>query len=183
MFSPKRWLLAILLLNTVLFTAAPAVAAPRPFEVDVTISGLGGFDLGAFDLNVNYDDALLAVDSYTLTGELGSFAGPDPAYPDAADWSLGDDSSGIVNLAVISYLEDFSTQPDAFTLATLTFTGDSTGLADISLSDIILSDDFGDPISFTVSGTDINAVPIPGAALLLGSGLVGIVGLRRRARK
>ena len=158
MFSPQKWLLAILLLSAVLFSAAPAAADPM-FEVDVTISGLGGFDLGAFDLNVNYDDLLLVFDSYTLTGEMGSFTKPDPAYPDAEDWSLGDDGLGTVNLAVFSYLLDFSTQPDAFTLATLTFSGNEAGSAGIS------------------------AVPIPGAALLLVSGLVGVVGLRRRARK
>jgi len=174
MFSPKRWLLAILLLNAVLFSAAPAAA----YEIDVTVSGLGGFDLGAFDLNVNYDDELLTFGSYTLSEELGSFG-----EGDAEDWSLGDIGSGTVNLAVLSYLFDFSTQPDAFTLATLTFSGDEAGLAGISLSDIILSDDLGDPIPFTVSGTDISAVPIPGAVWLLGSALVGIVGLRRRARK
>lgn len=180
MFSPKRWLLAILLLSAVLFSAVPAAATVVmcDYDVDVTISGLGGFDLAAFDLNVNYDDELLDFGSYTLSEELGSFD-----EGDAEDWSLGDDGSGTVNLAVVSYLIDFSTQPDDFTLATLTFSGNSTGLDGIGLSDIILSDDFGDPIPFTVRSTDINAVPIPGAVWLLGSALVGIVGLRRRDRK
>jgi hypothetical protein len=146
-------------------------------EVEVTISGLKSLDLAAFDLDVNYDEALLTFDSYTLTEELGSFA-----LDEAEDWSLGD-FEGSVNLSVVSYLDDFSAQPDAFTLATLSFSGDEAGLSGINLSEIILSDDFGDPIPYTVAGTHIEVVPIPGALWLLGSALAGLVGIRKRFRR
>jgi hypothetical protein len=71
-------------------------------DVDINISGLRHFDLAAFDLNVNYDATRLTFDSYVMTKELGSFTDPAGA-PDAEDWSLGDDGSGTVNLAVASY--------------------------------------------------------------------------------
>jgi hypothetical protein len=183
MLSLKKTIVTVMLLSAVLFTATPAMA----YYANITISGLGSHDLAAFDLNLNYDDTLLTFDSYILTNELGSFSDPAGIAPDAEDWSLGDDGFGTVNLAVVSYRSDFSSQPDAFTLATLSFSGDESAMADISLSDIVLSDAFGYPISFTVSGTDItvprpNVVPIPGTIWLLGTGLCA-VGVRRKLIK
>jgi hypothetical protein len=160
-------------------TATPASAVTAgTYSADITISGLETFNLAGFSLNVNYDDSLLAFDSYTLTDELGSFDNFD-----AEDWSLGDDGFGTVALDVVSFLVDLGGQSDAFKLATVNFTGDEGAMAGISLSGILLGDDLGAPIPFTVNGTDINAVPVPAAVWLLGSGLVGIVGLRRRNRK
>jgi hypothetical protein len=180
MFAPKKLILLFLSLSAVIFSVAPAVSATSasPLDVEVTISGLGRFDLTAFDLNLNYDDTLLIFSSYALTEELG-----DIDLGDAEDWSSGDDGSGTLNLAVVSYLDDFSAQADVFTLATVTFTGEETGLADINLSDILLIDEFDNELPFTVDGTHINVVPLPGAFWLLGSALVGIFGLHRRARK
>lgn len=174
----KRSFVTVILFSAILFTGATAMA----YNVDIDIFGLDRFNLAAFDLNVNYDDNLLTFDSYTLTNELGSFTVPTD-YPEAEDWSLGDDGSGSVNLAVLSSLSDFNDQPDAFTLATLVFSGEERAIGGISLSHIVLSDDFGNTIPFTTSGTQINAgrpdpIPIPGAIWLLGSGL-GVAGIRR----
>jgi hypothetical protein len=178
----KKSIVTVMLFSAALFTATTAMA----HIVDIDVFGLDRFNLAAFDLNVNYDDNLLTFDSYTLTNELGSFTVPDEG-PEAEDWSLGDDGSGTVNIAVLSSLNDFSGQPDAFTLATLSFSGEDRAIGDISLSQIVLSDDFGNTISFTASGTKIYAgqssgpgyIPIPGSIWLLGFGL-GVAGIRRK---
>jgi hypothetical protein len=180
MFSPKKWILLCLVLTAVIFSVASTASASltEPFEIRVTISGLGMSDLTAFDLNLNYNINLLTYESYELTDALGSID-----LFDADDWSAGDDGSGSVNLSVVSYLDDFSAQPEAFTLAAVSFTGDETGLAGISLSDILLFDELNNALPFTVDGTHINVVPLPGAVWLMGSALVAVAGLRRRFRR
>lgn len=168
-----------MLVGAVVLTATAAKA----YDVDITISKLKNVDLKAFDLNVKYDDTLLTFDSYELTDELGSFTDPADA-PDAEDWSLGNDGSGTVNIAVFSYLSDFNNQSDAFTLASLSFSGEENAMDGIYLSDIVLSDPFGGPLPFYVKGTDIiiGFVPLPGTIWLVCTGL-GIAGIRKKMKK
>jgi hypothetical protein len=183
MFLFKKSIVMVMLFSAVLFTATTVMA----YNVDIDIFGLDRFNLAAFDLNVNYDSNMLTFDSYTLTNELGSFT-VSADGPEAEDWSLGDDGSGTVNLAVLSSLSDFTGQPDAFTLATLIFSGEERAIGDISLSHIIISDDFGNTIPFTASDTKINAggspgpIPIPGTIWLLVTGL-GAAGIGRKVIK
>jgi hypothetical protein len=88
----------------------------------------------------------------------------------------------VVSVAETSLLFDFSGQPDAFTLFTLTFSTQAIGSSDFELLRIDLSDPDPNAIDASNSG-DVNVVPIPAAAWLLGTGLLGLVGLRRRQRK
>lgn len=171
MFLMKKAAMAALLLIGVICASTPATAT----TIDITVSNLGNHNLAAFDLDVSYDADLLTFDSYTLTEELGSFD-----LFDAEDWSIGDDGFGTVNLSVLSWLFDFSGQNNDFVLATLSFDGDESAMAGINLSYIDLSDEFGDAIPYAVNGTDISVVPEPSAVLLLGAGLLGLAGLRRR---
>ncbi len=186
MFSMKKAVMATLLMIAAVFSAAPAMAILEPYEVEITISDLGAFNLGAFDIDVSYDNSLLTFISYSLTEELGTLDGIE-----ASDWSGGDDGLGTVNLSVFSWLnynlyaDFFSNQANDFTLGTVYFTGDESSLAAISLSYVDLSDEYGDAIPFTVDGTNISAVsavPVPGAIWLAMSGLLGCIGVRRRAR-
>jgi hypothetical protein len=180
MFSLKKSIIPIMMFTAVLFTITPAMA----YTVDITISNLSpNQELAAFDLNVNFNNDLLKLDSYELTKELGSFTNPD----DAQDWSLGNVAPGTVNLAVMSYRSDFSSQPNNFTLAKLSFIGDESAIDSISLSNIVLSDASGHHYQagdFSYSGTSINMdlrpAPIPGAIWLLGTGL-GVVTIRRKS--
>jgi hypothetical protein len=172
MFSMKKAAMALLLTVGTVFATAPAMAA-----IDITISNLGDFNLAGFSLDVNYDSSLLTFEDYALTEELGVIDDWD-----ASDWSAGDDGAGTVSFDVVSWLSDFSSQSDAFTLISIDFSGIESALAGISLSNVDLSDEYGDPIPFTVDGTNISVVPVPGAIWLLGSCLLGLVGLRKRNR-
>lgn len=146
--------------------------------LEITISGLEDVDLGAFDLNLNYEDTFLSFDSYVLGDGLG-----DIDAGDAADWSQGDLGGGVINLAELSWLDDLSSQPDSFCLATVFFTGSAVGTSSLSFSDVDLGDEWGDSITDPSLETgSVTVVPVPTALWLLGSGLIGLVGLRRRGR-
>jgi hypothetical protein len=148
-----------------------------PVSVDINISGLESVDLAGFDLDVTYDDSVLSYTDYTLYDGLG-----DISSGEADDWSNGDDGSGTVNLAELSYLSDLSGQSDFFTLATITFDGLAVGNSALEFAYVDLGDGLGDPIQNVSLGTaDVNVVPVPAAVWMLGSGLVGLMGIRRKA--
>ena len=144
---------------------------------DLKISGLQYEDLGAFNLNLSYDNAILDYDSYALGTGLGNVV---------RDMSLADNAltPGIINLA--GYINDSGFQEDEVILATLTFIGAGAGISELSIVDSIMYSDLGSPLSLYVSPNpgfvNVNHAPVPAAAWLLGSGLIGLVGIRARYR-
>ncbi len=154
------------------------------FAVDVGVSGLENDDLATFDLNVAYDDSILAFSSYSLGDELGEIS-----LGEALDLSGGDIGGGIVNLAELSWLIDLTAQPDAFTLATINFVGTAAGESDLFFSGVVLGDELGNPLvptsplgtaSITVQGA---SVPEPSTLALMAIGLAAVGYQRRRIKK
>jgi hypothetical protein len=158
----------------------PDVTIGDSFEIDVVISGLEYSDLSAFDIDVLYDHTLMEFEDYHLGDALG-----DIDSGDAWDLSLGKIAEGQIDLSELSFLSDFRSQPDAFTLATLSFVGTHLGTADLwfsenfSLSD---SDEWGSPLTADLGAGSvaIHPVPEPGSLVLLGSGLIALAGWRRK---
>jgi len=163
--------------------------------LDLVVSGLGNFapdSLGDFDVDIGYDTAVLSFQSYSLGALLG-----DVGLGEALDVSLGD-TFGSVNIAELSLLEpDLATcffcvppflddlQPDSFILATLTFLVDALapGSSTVVSIDTVyaVGDGFGSALTLDgTSGAVINAVPVPAAVWLFGSGLIGLIGIARR---
>ncbi|MFC1615390.1 cohesin domain-containing protein [Patescibacteria group bacterium] len=155
--------------------SSSSIGVGDPIDIDINISGLEIDNLATFDFNINYDDTVLNFVDYALGSELG-----DISIGDADDWSLGNLGGGVINLTEESWLWDFDLQPDSFTLATVSFTGNSIGISPLSFSNVILGDDWGDPLSATLERGSVNVVPIPSTCLLLLFGLVGMVGIKRK---
>ena len=164
--------------------------------LDLVIDRLGDFapdSLAAFDIDIAYDTSVLTFVGYTLGPSLGAL------MTEAVDFSLGD-TGGTVNIAELSLLENDDSscffcippyldeiQPGSFTLASLDFTVDvlAPGSSTIVSIDTVntLGDGFG--AALTVESTTdavINAVPIPAAAWLFNSGLIGLIGIARRRK-
>ena len=166
--------------------SASTVDVGSPFILDVVISNLLNADLGAFDIDVSYDPSILSFDAYALTDNLGEIA-----LGDADDWSFGDLGGGTVNIAELSLLWDLSFQADSFTLASLSFTSVGQGSSGLSFSNAILGDYWGDSIPATLNVGNIevmnsaNSTPVPEPATIfvLGTGLVGLAGVRKKFKK
>jgi hypothetical protein len=168
-----------------------SIGISDPIDVDIVISDLGEFDdLAAFDLDVGYDDTILAYSGYTLGSDLGS---PLDSV-DASSGYIGDGlGNGVINLAEVSFLWDFSSQPDSFTLATVSFVGDMEGSSSLAFSNVILSDPLGLSLgvpslgdgSITVESGQVAPVPEPATILLMISGLfgMGVFGRKRLIQK
>ncbi len=165
---------------------AQTVATGSFVSVKLGISGLGNGvapSLGTFDLNIDYNPSLLSFTSVSFG---------DPVLGDQLDlFSLGSLTSwdnttpGTLNVFELSF--DSPTDIDTlqaanFTLATLTFSALSGGISPLSISINALGDANGDPLAaITTSGSvTVTAVPVPAAVWLLGSGLLGLIGVARR---
>ncbi|MCK4622076.1 MAG: PEP-CTERM sorting domain-containing protein [Desulfuromonadales bacterium] len=163
------------------------VAIGDLFNVDVVISDLGSEIVSAFDLDVTYDQGILAATDVTFGPHLG-----DPSFFEAfTDFDLS--ISGVVDFAELSLLPDDILkfmQPVTFTLATLSF--DTVGLGTSPLTFVF--DQFNDLkgleaqiLEVAAEAGTVNVVPEPGTLLLLGTGLAGIAAwsgiLSRRREK
>jgi hypothetical protein len=146
--------------------------------LDLVVSGLGsgGPDsLGAFDISVAFDPAVLAFTGYSLGGFLG-----DVGLAEAIDASAGA-AGGAVSLAEVSLLtapELDALQPGAFILATLEFDVINLAASTVTqlsvLSGAVLGDAFGSSLAVTGLGSaSIVGVPVPGTLYLLTASLLG----------
>lgn len=158
---------------------ASSIYVGESLDVNVVMSGLGDDDVGAFDIDVLFDDSVLSFNSYVLTDNLGSI----PLF-DADDWSWGDLGGGTVNLAEQSWLLDLSFQSDSFILATLSFTGIGAGTSSLLFDNIVISDTWGESIC-SVPGFGIikvDPVPEPATFILFGMGIASLARIRSKRK-
>ena len=168
--GPHLALGASLALDPATFLVAPGDAV----DVDVVISGLvagGPPSVGAFDLDVAFDPALLQPIAVTFGPFLGD---PDPlAGETLTDFQL---LAGIVDLAEVSLLAtpdlDLLQLPASFTLATLSFTAVASGAATLTFAEIRVDDPAGDKIS----------IPWPSGMASSGTALLALAVAARRRR-
>ncbi len=150
-------------------------------SVELNISGLGDDtapSLGAYDITVDtpgfftFNNAAFG-DSVLESDQLGSSA--------FTETILGSDTIQLIEVSFESVAALNSTQPDAFTLATLNFTATGPGSGSFSLADVTLSDASGLALSSSVSNASISAFSsVPEPSTLVPLGVLALVGLMRK---
>jgi len=151
---------------------------------DLDISGLkssvdasGSPSLGAFDVYLNFDPAVVSIQSVGLN--YGVTFGTNLALNSVSDFSfaspVGASQIELFDLSNNSASELLAGQSSAFTLATVTFDITASGATGVSIdSSSSLSDE---------NGNTLAAVPEPSASMLglIGAACLGFAYFRRRA--
>jgi len=162
---------------------AKAAAVGEDFDVDVIISDLGNGSppsLGAYDLDIGFDPAIVSPMTVTFGNLLG-----DPGMPSETVTSFSF-SPGSVDLGQESFLTPTrldGLQSDSFTLATITFKALAVGTSPLTYQNSVAFDAFGDPLASNTEEGSVTVVPEPTNFAL---GLIGMLMLschgRRRRR-
>jgi hypothetical protein len=161
----------------------------QPLTLNLNISGLGsGTALGAFDISVGFNSSMLSFQSAAFG---------DPVLGDQLDLSnaglngpTATSGIGTVDLIEVDLLDSpatlLSSQAHNFTLAALSFYSLAAGTTPVSISINSLADQNGNPFTANTQNASVTVqsspVPVPAAAWLLGSGLLGLGAMARRRR-
>jgi hypothetical protein len=166
-------------------SSSVVVALGGELAVDVTISGLtaGGLpSLQSFELDIVFDDSVLAL----AGASFGTGLNGGNASKSIQDSGLRPGGTQAF-LAEVSLLTDLTPQPGSFLLGTLLFDVIGTGSLTLDLgsnvapvSPLFLSPPSTSLLVDEVSTLGVQAVPEPGAAALVG---LGLLGLARKARR
>lgn len=151
--------------------ASMSVVTGQSLDFNLQISGHvpgSAPSVGAFDLTVAFDGALLTPTAETF----GPFLG-DPTLLEALTSSMT--TATTVNVAEVSLLSPTSLdvlQPASFSLATLTFTAKTSGTAALTLMGGVVDDAFGNKLV---------SIPEPRTLGIVGLMVLGLIVLRLRS--
>jgi len=156
-------------------------------SVDITASNLQNEYIGAFDFNVAWDNSILSLSSVSFGSALGG------GLLSLQSASINN-ALGISSLAESSFLSDLTslqTGTADIILATLVFNTLSVGQSVLSLTGNLpgggfLGNESGLLLAANADTGIINVVdnpiPVPATLLLMGTGLLTLLGIRRRNR-
>lgn len=158
-------------------------------NVTIGISGLGLMDspaLSMFTIALAFDPTILSVNGVAFGDETAGMDYLAPSGPTGSQATSGVTAPGTLALSELSLelpAALVNAQPDAFGLATVTFDTVGLGTSPLISGGVLLVDELGGPLwpdpMFIAGSITVQAVPVPGAAVL---GLVGIAFVARLRR-
>ncbi len=176
----KRQMTVLAMMAMMIFLGASSALAWM-FEIDP--------GSGATSHNINFvaGGDTVTLDGYTLvfdyTGANLTSGIETPPSPLSALLGPYNDTGGTVNFTATTFGTGATLSTDQ-TLATFTFDGDATltwNLGSQAFLVTVNGTEFSGADFQLTSANTISPVPLPGAVWLLGSGLIGLFGLRRRS--
>jgi len=162
---------------------AQDVALGDPVQVDILFTPEGAL-LGGFDIDILFDDAILAFSSFDFGVGLGG------GFPDSFQ-DFDDRIAGVLNIAELSLVSDLSGLQNGspFLLGSIFFDTLAAGTSTIVFGEIMLTDDGLDTLPVTpINGAvTVNnppvSVPEPSTLALILIGLFAIATTRRPRRR
>lgn len=176
MFVSSIYALPLIGIDTDPLTAGRQTTLDVPigdtFTVDIVVEGVEATTpLAGFQFDIAFDSALL--DSLSV-------ASADALPAPVVSSSTLDPEVTFVETS-LSFFGPFPFGD--LVLASVTFQGIGMGTALLDLNDTQLSDPLGAGISRVASDASATVTPLPSTALLFGLGLMGLAGMRRKAKK
>ena len=160
---------------TLEFSPTSQIVDPgKPVTVDVVISGLaagGPPSVGAFDLDVSFNPAILSSTGVTFGHSLGN-----PGLGEVLTASSL--VPGVIDFAAVSLLsseELDALQPARFSLANLAFSPVGVGTSRLTFSQVIVADTFGVTLDTDSRVGSVTVVPEPSSLFLFAPVLVAAI--------
>jgi Cohesin domain len=166
-----------------LTTPVGNVTVGSTVAVTIGIAGLSAGaapGVGAFDLDIRFDAALLGFQSASFGTGLDVFG-----LGNVQTVTLGTGTVNLFEVALDTPADLIANQSSGFRLATLTFSALAAGTSALTINLNALSDAAGGTLPAALSGTSITvaaAIPEPQAYLLMLSGLAVLAGASRGRR-
>ncbi|KAF0220383.1 MAG: hypothetical protein FD174_1284 [Geobacteraceae bacterium] len=143
-------------------------------QVDVNLAVGSTESLFGFNFALTFAPAILGFNDLLFNPVLSNYiTGFDPPTADTPDQVTFD---GALDLGT-------ALTNGAFTLATLSFTGIGVGISPLDLTGTVLDLDPATGLVDVAASGRVEVVPEPGTFLLLGAGLAGLYGFRRKFQK
>ena len=181
-FIAGLFILQLLLIPPGNSNAAPLISIG---DYDVLVGETATIDIMVSDIDaiINSFSFRVAFDPIGLTAGSVVAGGSVPSSTSFFFQGEADNDGGLISLFYAPFVPSPPQIDTAGILASFDVTGDVLGSYQLSIIDLAFSDVL-DPVTvdFRNGNVNVNAVPIPPALLLFGSGLIGLVGLRRKIK-